>query len=283
MKIDPLWDFDDLTATKARFEAALAAASAPEDQITCLSQLARIAGLDQDFTLGETLLDQARAIGPSPATQARITLETARLAHAEGRAATAATLYHQAATQARNAGALDVALEALNEQAKGVPTAVALAIVDQGETLTRNTPALRHHLGPLYQQTGRSLFEEGDLSGALEMFQRDHALRRSLGQAAERHAAGLHIARTLRMLGRFAETSDQLQNLVVELGPHGRGLGEVFEERAELAHATGKPDEARQYALDARARFEKRGMSADTHPSRFMRLAMLAGEAPNET
>lgn len=277
MKIDPLWDFDDLTATKDRFDAALAAASAPQDQIICLTQLARIAGLEGDFTQGEALLDQARAIGASDMNRARITLEKARLALAEGRDALAATGFHQAATQARAAGVLDVALDALTEQAKGAPTAVARAIVDQAEILTQNTPALRVWLGALYQHMGWSLIEDGDLNSALDMFQRDHALQRSLGQTAERLTAGLHIARTLRLLGRYAEASEQLQRLVVEQGPQGAGLGEVFEERAELAHVRGNADEARQYALDARARFEARGLNATDSPSRFIRLSYLAG------
>ena len=84
MDLRTFWDFDDLPASKARLEAALAAATAPQDQAIWLTQLARMAGLKGDFTQGELLLDQAEAIGPTAATAARITLERARLAREEG-------------------------------------------------------------------------------------------------------------------------------------------------------------------------------------------------------
>ena len=279
MDIDALWDFDDLPASKARLEAALAAATAPQDQAIWLTQLARMAGLEGDFTQGELLLNQAEAIGPTAATAARITLERARMAREEGRSAMAATGFHQAAGQARAAGATDVALDALHMQAIAAPPAVARAIVDQAERLTREAPSQRHWLGPFYNNLGWALFEAGEIADALEMFNRDKALRRSLGAENERRVAGVNAAKMLRYLGRNAEALDQLQRLVVEIGPQGFGLGLVFEERAELAFATGKPEEARHYADEARRLFEARGMSADQHPSRFARLSHLAEPA----
>ncbi len=45
----PLWDFDDLDATEARFRALRAEA---------LTQLARVQGLREDYESGDRLLDE---------------------------------------------------------------------------------------------------------------------------------------------------------------------------------------------------------------------------------
>ena len=45
----PLWDFDDLDATEARFRALRAEA---------LTQLARVQGLREDYPAGDRLLDE---------------------------------------------------------------------------------------------------------------------------------------------------------------------------------------------------------------------------------
>lgn len=279
MELHSLWDFNDLSASRTRFEAALAKSETPDDQAVCLSQLARLEGLEQHFETAEDLLRQAEDMGPTAAVTARITLERARLARDRNREANAATGFHQAARQARAAGALDVALDALHMQAIAAPAAVAVALLEQAETLTKRAPHLKGWLGPFYNNLGWSLFEEGDPAAALDMFQKDKALRRSLGSEHERRVAGVNCAKMLRFLGRNAEALDQLQRLTVEIGPQGFGLGLVFEERAELAFAAGRSAEARQYADQARQFFTRHGITPDQQPSRFERLDHLAGKA----
>jgi tetratricopeptide (TPR) repeat protein len=280
MKIDALWDPEDLHASKSRFDAALAATDDPQEQVLCLSQLARIAGLEADFTQGEMLLEQARNIGPDAPREARLLLEKARLEREEGRSAQAATGFHQAAQRGRAAGALDVAMEALHLQAESAPTPIARALVEQAESICANSPSHRRYLGPMYSTFAWALFEEGDFKAAYDIFRQDHELRRSLKTEEKRRAAGVNMAKMLRYMGRLSEALEQLQRLTVEIGPQGYGLSLVFEERAELAHTAGRHSEARQYAADARARLIARGLSAEDQPSRFARLDVLAGEAP---
>ena len=48
-RLRPLWDFDDLDATEARLTAQLGAESGDEGRAEVLTQLARVAGLRDDF------------------------------------------------------------------------------------------------------------------------------------------------------------------------------------------------------------------------------------------
>ena len=64
----PYWDFDDLDATEARFRDLRAEA---------LTQLARVAGLRDDFDAGDRLLDDV--VEESPRVRVRVDLERGRL------------------------------------------------------------------------------------------------------------------------------------------------------------------------------------------------------------
>lgn len=276
MDLQALWDFEDLVLTRARLEAALASAAGADAQAAVLSQLARLAGLEGRMAEAKDLLNQARATGPGAAVLARVELEQGRLLREAGKHPVAATAFHKATKQAQAARAWDVALDALHMQAMDAPPEVARALLEQAEAICARLPHLNHWLGPFYNNLGWGLFENGDPAGALEMFTKDKALRRSLKAEHPRRTAAINCAKMLRFLGRNAEALDQLQRLVVEIGPQGFGLGLVYEERAELAFGAGRLDEARQYAAEARRVFEARGLSADQQPSRFERLDRLA-------
>src|SRR6058998_3564789 len=61
-RLRPLWDFDDLDATEARFRAQIAKEQDDAGRAEVLSQLARVEGLRGDFDACARLLDEAEPL-----------------------------------------------------------------------------------------------------------------------------------------------------------------------------------------------------------------------------
>src|SRR5437660_184775 len=62
-RLRPLWDFDDLDATRARFLAQLAEETTDAGRAEVLTQLARVESLRDEFERCDELLDEAEALG----------------------------------------------------------------------------------------------------------------------------------------------------------------------------------------------------------------------------
>jgi hypothetical protein len=89
----PLWDFDDLDATEARFRALRAEA---------LTQLARVQGLREDYDAGDQLLDEVAE--EDPRVRIRVDLERGRLRRSSGQPDAALPLFERAFAAAVDAG-----------------------------------------------------------------------------------------------------------------------------------------------------------------------------------
>ncbi len=89
----PLWDFDDLDGTEARFRALREEAS---------TQLARVEGLRGRVDEGDRLLDEVA--GAEPRVRIRVELERGRLRRSAGDKEAALPLFESAFTAAREAG-----------------------------------------------------------------------------------------------------------------------------------------------------------------------------------
>ncbi len=89
----PLWDFDDLDATEARFRALRAEA---------LTQLARVEGLRGRFEEGDRLLDEIA--DDDPRVRIRVDLERGRLRRSSGDKQAALPLFESAYARALDAG-----------------------------------------------------------------------------------------------------------------------------------------------------------------------------------
>ena len=81
----PLWDFEDLDATEARFRALRAEA---------LTQLARVQGLREDYDGGDRLLDEVAV--DDPRVRVRVDLERGRLRRSSGDKGAALPLFERA-------------------------------------------------------------------------------------------------------------------------------------------------------------------------------------------
>ena len=106
----PLWDFDDLDATEARFRALRAEA---------LTQLARVQGLREDYESGDRLLDEAT--DDDARVRIRVDLERGRLRRSAGDTAAALPLFERAYAAAVDAGEDWLAADAAHMAARASP------------------------------------------------------------------------------------------------------------------------------------------------------------------
>lgn len=166
-RLRPLWDFDDLEATRARFLAQLAEETTDAGRAEVLTQLARVEGLRDEFVRCDELLDEAETVG---GVTARLLLERGRRERSSGRDGAGEAEFLQAFELAQESG----------EDVLAVDAAHMLALVDDAERWTArgieiagasDDPGVRYWLGPLYNNIGWTRFDAGDYAGALEAFE----------------------------------------------------------------------------------------------------------------
>jgi tetratricopeptide (TPR) repeat protein len=166
-RLRPLWDFDDLGASEARFRAQLAEETTDAGRAEVLTQLARVEGLRGEFEKCDALLDEAEALGGA---EVRVLLERGRRERSSGRPGAGRAEFERAFELARASGDDVLAVDAAHMR----------AIVGDSETWTArgveiaaasDDPDVRYWLGPLYNNVGWSRFEAGDHEGALEAFE----------------------------------------------------------------------------------------------------------------
>jgi tetratricopeptide (TPR) repeat protein len=166
-RLRPLWDFDDLGASEARFRAQLAEETTDAGRAEVLTQLARVEGLRGEFEKCDALLDEAEALGGA---EVRVLLERGRRERSSGRPGAGLAEFERAFELARASGDDVLAVDAAHMR----------AIVGDSETWTArgveiaaasDDPDVRYWLGPLYNNVGWSRFEAGDHEGALEAFE----------------------------------------------------------------------------------------------------------------
>jgi hypothetical protein len=166
-RLRPLWDFDDLEASRERFLAQLAEETTDAGRAEVLTQLARVESLRDEFGRCDELLDEAESLG---GVTARSLLERGRRDRSSGRDGTGRAEFLGAFELARQSG----------EDVLAVDAAHMLALVDDVEGWTArgieiasasDDPGVRYWLGPLYNNIGWTRFDAGDPAGALEAFE----------------------------------------------------------------------------------------------------------------
>jgi tetratricopeptide (TPR) repeat protein len=177
----PLWDFDDLDATEARFRALRAEA---------LTQLARVEGLRDHFEEGDRLLDEL-AGEADPRVRIRVDLERGRLRRSSGDKESALPLFESAYASAREAGEDWLAADAAHMCALAAPDREGfLEWTGRGIELAESSEAAAYWLGPLLNNLGWEHFDAGEHQQALEVFDRALEVRERdpENQAAIEHA-----------------------------------------------------------------------------------------------
>ena len=166
-RLRPLWDFDDLDASRERFLAQLDAETTDAGRAEVLTQLARVESLRDEFARCDALLDRAEELG---GVTARSLLERGRRERSSGREGAGMAEFRRAFELAEKSGDGVLAVDAAH----------MLALVDDAEGWTArgieiagssDDPGVRYWLGPLYNNIGWTRFDAGDYAGALDAFE----------------------------------------------------------------------------------------------------------------
>jgi tetratricopeptide (TPR) repeat protein len=189
----PLWDFDDLDATEARFRTLRAEA---------LTQLARVEGLRGRFDEGDRLLDEVTE--EDARVRVRVDLERGRLRRSSGDTEAALPLLESAFTAALEAGEDWLAGDAAHMCALAAPDREGfVAWTTRGLELAERSQAAAYWAGPLLNNLGWEHFDAGEHEQALDAFERALAFReRDPENVAAIEIAREAVAEARRALGR---------------------------------------------------------------------------------
>jgi tetratricopeptide (TPR) repeat protein len=166
-RLRPLWDFDDLEASRGRFLAQLEKETTDAGRAEVLTQLARVESLRDEFERCGELLDEAEALS---SVTPRSLLERGRRERSSGRDGAGLVEFRRALELAQESG----------EDVLAADAAHMLALVDDAEGWTArgieiagasDDPGVRYWLGPLYNNIGWTRLDAGDHEGALEAFE----------------------------------------------------------------------------------------------------------------
>jgi tetratricopeptide (TPR) repeat protein len=175
-RLRALWDFEDLDASEARLRAALEEQTEEVGRAEVLTQLARVAGLRDDFESGDALLDEAAALaGSSALVQMRVALERGRLRRSGGDAEASMPLFLAAYELALADDEEFIAVDAAHMLAIAGPDFdTRLGWSERGIELAgvSDDPEVNGWLGSLYNNVGWDYFDGGDYATALDWFER---------------------------------------------------------------------------------------------------------------
>jgi tetratricopeptide (TPR) repeat protein len=204
-RLRPLWDFDDLDASEARFREQLEREELDEGRAEVLSQLARVEGLRGDFDAAARLLDQAEPlVGSNPVANVRLELERGRMFRSSGDLEAAFPLFKSGFERACEAGEFYLAGDAAHM--------CAIAVTDhdlmegwtqRGLELGEREAEAAYWAGPLLNNLGWACYDAGEHERALELFEGALEVRRRdpHNQAAITHAEEA-VQTALEALGR---------------------------------------------------------------------------------
>jgi tetratricopeptide (TPR) repeat protein len=236
-QIDALWDFDDPVASEGRFRAAADAADSELTRDVLLTQVARCLGLSSDYESALAVLDSLPTSDPELAV--RVELERGRVLNSHGSHEEARPLFDSAFSAATKAGLEHLAIDALHMVAIVAPAAEQEALNRRALALAASAddPRARDWRASLLNNLGWTLFDRGELAGALALFEDALAARLEQGKAGNIQIARWCIARTLRALGRLDEALVIQEALAAEHAAAGTADQFVSEELTALRSA----------------------------------------------
>jgi tetratricopeptide (TPR) repeat protein len=280
-RLRPLWSFDDLDASEARFRAALDDEPDDSGRAEVLTQLARVEGLRDRFDDGDALLDEADALaGSAPVVRARIDLERGRLRRSSGDPDAALPLFETAFETAEAIPHEFVAVDAAHMAAIASATHdERLAWTQRGidRARTSDDPEVVYWLGPLLNNLGWDHYEAGRYEEALEAFQLALAEREQRPDNPEPIALARYaVAKALRALGRADDGIAQAEAAVTWAEGAGRPDGWYHEELAETYAALGRTADAAEQARLAIPLLERDDSTFARDSGRVARLRELA-------
>jgi tetratricopeptide (TPR) repeat protein len=277
-RLRPLWDFDDLDASEARFRTQLADEVSDEGRSEVLMQLARVEGLRGRYDEADSLLDEARSLdAESLAVRARLDLERGRVRRSSGEPEAALALFESAFSTALAAREDFLAADAAHMAALAAPDREGmLAWTQRGIELAESSDEAAYWAGPLLNNLGWAHSEAGEQPEALDAFERALAARERAGDPAQTEIARYAVGKALRALGRPAEAVVLLEQSFEWAGSFGAPDGWFHEELAECYVTLGRDADAREQARLAVPLLERDDPSFATDSDRAARLRALA-------
>lgn len=212
--LDSLWDFADPHASEQKFRDFLAKEPA---NLEALTQLARSLGLQRQFDEASKVLDTVEQNLDTGSSRARVRylLERGRTFNSSKRPDEALPLFNQAVTLAREIGEGGLEIDAMHMVAIADPERsleVNLEAITRAEA--SEDPRARKWLASLYNNTGWSHFDRGEVLEALTCFEQAVPLREAMGDLRNLVSAKWCVARMLRELGRQGEAVEILQSIL---------------------------------------------------------------------
>ena len=250
-RLRPLWDFDDLDGTEARFAAQLDEEGSDEGRAEVLTQLARVAGLRGDFAAA-TGCSTRPLRSPATATL-RPHESTSSAVGCDARAETseaALPLFESAFSRALDAGQDFIAADAAHMAALAAPDREGFVRwTKRGIELAEQRDGASYWLGPLLNNLGWEYYEAGELEPALDAFER--ALARASATRRMRPRSRSPATRSGRRCAASAARTKRvplLEQAVEWATREGAPDGWFHEELAEDYAAVGRLDDAREQA-----------------------------------
>jgi tetratricopeptide (TPR) repeat protein len=178
-RLRPLWDFDDLDGSAARFGEQLEQEESDAGRAEVLSQLARVEGLRDEFGRSAELLDKAELLaGDDPLANVRLELERGRMFRSSGDLEAAFPLFKSAFERASDAGEFWFAGDAAHMCAIAVTDRDLMEEWTQrGIELGEREPDAAYWAGPLLNNLGWAYFDAGEHERALELFEQALVVR----------------------------------------------------------------------------------------------------------
>jgi tetratricopeptide (TPR) repeat protein len=280
-RLRPLWNFDDLDASQARFEKQLGNEDSDVGRAEVLAQLARVDGLRGDYEASDRLLDEAVELaGDSVVALARIDLERGRVRRSSGELEKALPLFESAFAKALDAGHFFIAADAAHMAALAAPGRDGFVRwTERGIALAEEHEGAAYWLGSLLNNLGWEYYDAGELEPALDAFERAlRARERDPENAAAIELAQYAVGKALRALGRADEAVPLLDQAIASATRRGTPDGWLHEEVAEEYAALGRAEAARGHARLAIPLLEAADPSFAEDPERRTRLAAIAGD-----
>lgn len=283
-RLRSLWDFTDLDVTDQHLRDQLAAETTVDGQAEVLTQLARVAGLRDDFDGGAALILEAERVAISGVARCRIDLERGRLLRSSGQLEAALPLFESAFNLALEASEYFIAVDAAHMAALASSDHDRfVSWTNRGIELADRYTEARYWRGSLLNNLGWEFFDSGDLEAALEAFERALECRMAEpGNESAIEVARYAVAKTLRSLGRAFDAVPLLQRAVAWADSVGEPDGWFHEELAEVYAALGREAEAGEQARLALPLLTDADPSFTNNAERIARLRFLA-DRPSAT
>jgi len=260
-EIDAWWNFDDPSASEARFRAERARWPAGSGEALEIdTQIARTLGLQQRFDAAHALLDAVSASlwAAPPRVDVRFRLERGRVANSSGAPAQAMEWFRHALARSDDDRAPEAEfyrIDALHMLGIAAPADERAAwnrrALDAAEAATE--PRARGWRASILNNLGWSLIDRGDAAGALDAWRRALAAREASGDTSRIRVARWTVARGLRATGRLDDAERMQRELAAETESAGAPDPYVYDELAEIARARGDAVRAVDWTDKAKA------------------------------